>query len=128
MNKETLEKLCNEYNSEMDHNGSYGHYLADQINKQEKDKELEKRIEFEHYMNFVNAVEKSGINIDDKFAERYEKEKLIRKYTNYTKFNGSGNRKVLLKNCSDYKIGSAFNKIYSSALRKIKRYENENTK
>jgi len=47
---------------------------------------------------------------------------LIKKYTPYAKLNGSGDRKELLKNCSDYKIGSAFNNIYYSALNKIEKY------
>ncbi len=117
MGQKLSEIVCRDYNPDEDYNGSYGHFLAEQIMKQKENEELEIMAEFE----FVKAVDKSGVNIDDEFRDRYEKEKLIRKYTLYTKLNGSGN-KELLRNCSDKKIGSVLKNIYSSALNKIKRY------
>lgn len=125
MNNKTLETLCKNYNSDRDYNGNYGHYLAEQVFRQKENEELEQRAEFENYFSFVNAVNKLRINLENKFADRYEKEKLIKKYTNYTKLNGSGSRKEFLKDCSDRKIGSAFKNIYLSALNKIKEYEIE---
>ena len=103
-------------------NTDYGHYLAEQVINQKENKKLEKRAELDNYFAFVNAVDKSRINIENIFANRYEKENLIKKYTPYAKLNGSGDKKELLKNCSDYKIGSAFNNIYYSALNKIEKY------
>ena len=100
-------------------NTDYGHYLAEQVINQKENKKLEKRAELDNYFAFVNAVDKSRINIKNIFANRYEKENLIKKYTPYTQFNGNG-KKEFLKDCSDYKIGSAFKIIYSSALKKIK--------
>ena len=100
-------------------NTDYGHYLAEQVINQKENKKLEKRAELDNYFAFVNAVDKSRINIENISANRYEKENLIKKYTPYTQFNGNG-KKEFLKDCSDYKIGSAFKIIYSSALKKIK--------
>lgn len=125
MNKSALEKLCEDYNSYRDYNGNYGHFLAELSLKQKADEELEQIAEFENYISFVNAVKKSVIDVNNEFNERYEKEKLIRKYFNYTKLNGSGSRKELLKNCSDSKIGSAFKNIYYSVLNKMKKYSGE---
>ena len=123
MNKQTLETECKNYNPDRDYNGGYGHYLADLVFKQKENKELEKLAEVYTEIEFVKAVKNSGINIDNEFGERYEKERLIKKYTHYTKLNGLGKKKEFLKDCSDNKIGSAFKNIYNSAMRKIKEYE-----
>ncbi len=125
MNKKTLEKACKNYNPDKDSNGCYGHFLAEQFLKQKENEKLNKRAELEDSLAFVNAVEKFKINIDNKFADRYEKEKLIKKYFNYAKLNGSGKKNELLEDCPDYKIGSAFKNIYYSALNKIKEYAGE---
>jgi len=103
-------------------NTDYGHHLAEQIMKQKEIEELEKMVELENQIIFIKAVDKSRININNKFSDRYEKENLIKKYTPYAKLNGSGDKKESLKDCSDYKIGSAFNNIYYSALNKIEKY------
>jgi len=128
MNKNALEIACENYNPDIELAGSgntdYGHYLAEQVLKHKKIEELEKRAELETHIIFVNAVDKSRIDVDNAFADRHEKENLIRKYAPYTKLNGSG-KKELLENCSDYKIGLAFKNIYVSALNKIKRYSGE---
>src|SRR3989344_4699163 len=122
MNQNSLERACEEYCADEDHNGAYGHYLAEQIIKQKEIEELEKMVELENQIIFIKAVDKSRININNKFSNRYEKENLIKKYTPYTRLNGSGDKKESLKDCSDYKIGSAFNNIYYSALNKIEKY------
>jgi len=119
MNKKALEIACKEYNSDTDHNGNYGHFLADAILRQKENEELEKRAELEINLEFLKKSER--LNIDNVYSDREVKQELIRKYFNYTKLNGSG-KKELLKDCSDHKIGSAFRSIYYSALKKMKKY------
>ena len=123
-----LQEESMKYNPEIELRGSgntdYGHNLAERILREQKEQgDLEKLAELESEIKFVSAVEKSGVDVNNKFSERYEKERLIRKYALYTKLNGSGNKKESLKNCSDHKICLAFKNIYSSALRKIEKYE-----
>ena len=95
MNKQTLETECKNYNPDRDYNGGYGHYLADLVFKQKENKELEKLADLESKIEFVRAVDKYKIDVDNEFNGRYEKEKLIRKYTPYTKLNGLGEKKEL---------------------------------
>lgn len=119
--------ILEKYDSDIELIGSgntdYGHNLAEMILRQKENKELEKLADLESKIEFVRAVDKYKIDVDNEFNGRYEKEKLIRKYTPYTKLNGLGEKKELLKNCSDHKIGLAFKNIYFSALRKIENYE-----
>ena len=124
-----LNEQIEKYNPDIElrGNGNFdcGHNLADAILKQKKIKDLEKRVELEDYLSFVNAVKKSGVDINNEFKDRYEKEKLIIKYTTYKKLNGSENS---LSECSNHKIGLAFKSIYSSALNKIRGYGGEELK
>ena len=75
MNQKSLEKACEEYCPDEDHNGDYGQYLAEQVMKQKENEELEKRAELENQIIFIKAVDKSRININNKLSNRYEKEK-----------------------------------------------------
>ena len=125
-----LQEESMKYNPEIELRGSgntdYGHNLAERILREQKEQgDLEKLVDLESEIKFVSAVEKSGVDVNNKFSERYEKERLIRKYALYTKLNGLGKQKESLKNCSDHKIGSAFKNLYYSALRKIENYDGE---
>ena len=117
MNKKALEIACKEYNSDTDHNGNYGHFLADAILRQKENEELEKRAELEINLEFLKKSER--LNIDNVYSYREVKQELIRKYFNYTKLNGDGKEKKFLNYCSDAKIGLAFKNIYYSSLNKI---------
>ncbi len=118
MNKQTLEIACREYTSDSDHNGAWGHFLAELFLKQKADEELEQRAEFENYLYFIQAVKKSRINIENKFADRIIKEEFMKKYFGYKKLNGFNS----LEECPDFAIGKAFENKYNSALKRIKIY------
>jgi len=117
MNKKALERACEEYTADEDYNGGYGHYLAEQVIKQKKNEELEKRAELEYQIEFLKKANR--LNVDDIYSDREAKQELIRKYFNYTKLNGDGKEKKFLNYCSDAKIGLAFKNIYYSSLNKI---------
>lgn len=122
MNKSALERACKNYNPDNDSNGNYGHYLADLVLKQKEKEESEKIAELESDIKFVQAVGKSGINVDNFSADSYEKQNLIKKIKRYEFLKGDKNS---FGEGSDAKIGLAFKNIYYSALRKIKKYKKE---
>lgn len=116
MNNQTLETLCKEYNPDKDYNGNYGHYLAEQITEKNEQEELEKRAELENYFSFIREIKEYKINVENRFKDRHEKEKLIKKYFNYNRLNGFNS----LAECPDYAIGKAFENSYNSIMKKIK--------
>lgn len=120
MNKQTLETACKNYNPNRDYNGNYGHYLADLVLKQKEDERLEELMESAEKIKFVDAVRKSGVNIDNIFADAYEKQNLLKKIKGYGFLKGD---KDSFGNNSDAKIGLAFRNTYYSDLKKIKEYE-----
>lgn len=123
MANKDLERACEEYYPDMELNGSgnldYGHVLAEAILKQKKFEYSEKRAELDSEINFVEKVKRLKINIDDVFSNRDIKQELIREYKGYSRLNAKGKEKIDLRDCSDSKIGYAFQNIYYSALNKI---------
>lgn len=117
--------ILKEYNPDIELIGSgntdYGHNLAEQVLKQKENEELEQRAEFENYFAFVNAVNKSRMNIENKFSDRTIKETFLKKYFGYKKLNGFNS----LADCPDNAIGDAFKNKYNSALNKMKKYSGE---
>lgn len=132
MDKHT-EEACGKYDSERDISGraggSYGHYLADVLMFDKEVELLEKESELEKKLEFVKRVDSLGINPDDLFSHRMEKEKLIQEYKGYTRLNVSGqkqnengkSRGESISDCSDHKIGLVFKSIYYSVLKKLKK-------
>lgn len=122
MNKQTLEKLCKEYYSDIELAGSgntdYGNFLIGQVYKQKNEEELEQRADIQEHIDFIIAVEKARINIYDEFAHRQIKEEFMEKYLGYKKLNGFNS----LADCPANAIGSAFKNSYNSAMRKVKEY------
>lgn len=127
MGKKTLEEKYLKYNPEEDPNGAQGIELADQIiekygsienipkivNKGDEEvKSLEKKNELEKMILFIKRTNEFGVNPDNMFTERDTKEKLIREY--------KGNKKYL-SDFSDHRIGSIFNGLYYSILKKSKK-------
>ena len=69
---------------------------------------------------FLIEVEKcGGLNVNDVFAHRDGKEKLLR-LLGYNVLYGPKRVPIKLENCSDAKIGSAFKRAYGQARRKYR--------
>ena len=104
--------ILEKYDSDIELIGSgntdYGHNLAEMILRQKENKELEKLADLESKIEFVRAVDKYKIDVDNEFNGRYEKEKIDKKIYSLYKIKWSWRKKELLKNCSDHKIGLAF--------------------
>ena len=68
MNQKSLEKACEEYCPDEDHNGDYGQYLAEQVMKQKENEELEKRAELGYEIEFIKEVKNLRVKIDNIFG------------------------------------------------------------
>jgi hypothetical protein len=69
---------------------------------------------------FLREVERcGGFNVNDVFAHRDSKEKLLR-LLGYNVLYGPKRVPIKLENCSDAKIGNAFKKAYGQAKRKYR--------
>lgn len=117
-----LEQEIRNYHPDMELSGSgnidYGHVLADRVLKENKRKELGKNHEDKKMREFIEEVEKSGVNINDEFKDRYRKIELLGKL-GYTALNGKGKEKIPLRECSDYRIGAALKNIYLRYLNNL---------
>ena len=71
--------------------------------------------------NFVHLTDKLKLNPEDIFKGIDYKKELIREVMGYTRLNGKGKEKVKLDECSDTKIGLAFQNMYNSYLNQLVR-------
>jgi|SRR3989344_1104550 len=122
MDKLALESACENYHPDIELTGSgntdYGNFLVEQVYKQKNEEELEQRADLQEHIDFIMAVEKVKININDEFAHRQIKEEFMEKHLGYKKLNGFNS----LADCPDKAIGNAFKNKYNSAMMKIKEY------
>jgi hypothetical protein len=96
------------------------------LDKYKENREIELESEFYFEFDFVNKVKKRGINVDDVFSQKKEKQGLIEEYGfTILNFKGQkfkkGERGLTLEDCNNEVIGNAFKKIYYSSLRKLEK-------